>query len=265
MIEVSTDKTTSTELLIQLPVLAENMDTQQAIDFLFQLLVQPHPSTVKLEVLEVLHTVKVKFPHLTISGKRITSFLMHEADLYKDTLSLSYAAQQSRKNKKEDPAITQARNELITLLEGKLDRNLKRIFWLLGLNYPPGMILPLFEDLRHVDQEKRISTVELLDNILEPSYKKVVISIVETAMLNNLSSDDMSRLELRILNEYSCFESLLKGKDDVVKIAVLKLIEAMKNPELDQLVLIAVNDEHERVKVYAERLLVKEGMETKDI
>ncbi|HZV68486.1 MAG TPA: HEAT repeat domain-containing protein [Saprospiraceae bacterium] len=263
--DISNDRNTSTEMLIQLPALAETMDTQQAIDFLFELLVQHHPPSVKLEVLEVLHTVKAKFPHLTISGKRITSFLMHEADLYKDTLALSYAAQQSRKNKKEDPAISQARNELIELLEGKLDHNLKRIFWLLGLNYPPGMILPLFDDLRHKDQEKRISTVELLDNILEPSYKKVVISIVETAMLDNLSSADMSRLELRIPTENSCFESLLKGKDDVVKIAVLKLIEAMKNPKLDHLIQMAAEDEHDRVKNYAERMLEKEGLETTEL
>ncbi|MBK9980895.1 MAG: hypothetical protein IPP15_00480 [Saprospiraceae bacterium] len=253
--EVSNDKTTPYEILIKLPSLAQTMDTQQAVDFLFNLLVHPHPSTLKIEVLEVLHSLKEKFPHLTISNKRIMSFLMQETGLYKDTLALSYAAQQSRKNLNEAPDITSARNELIDLLERKLDHNLKRIFWIVGLHYPPGMILPLYEDLRHQDQNIRISTVELLDNILEPAYKKVVISLVESAMQNNLSSHDLERLDLDVPTEYSSYESLLKGEDDKVKLVVLKIIESLKDPVLDPLIHMAANDEHQQVKAYAEKLV----------
>ncbi|MGB4847656.1 MAG: HEAT repeat domain-containing protein [Saprospiraceae bacterium] len=240
--EVSNDKNTPYGILMGLPSLAENMDTQQAVDFLFNLLVHPHPPSVKLEVLEVLHRVKEKFPHLAISSKRIMSFLMQETDLYKDTLALSYAARESRKKYIETPAITSARNELIDMLERKLDHNLKRIFWIVGLHYPPGMILPLFEDLRHQDQNIRISTVELLDNILEPPYKKVVISLVESALQNNLSSHDLDRLDLGIPTEYSSYESLLKGKDEDIKLVVLKLIEALKNPMFDPLIRMSVNE-----------------------
>lgn len=257
LVELSTDQVTSDNLLIQLPALAESMDTQQAVDFLFGLLVQHHPSAIKIEVLEVLHRLKAKFPHLTISSKRVMSFLMHEADVYKDTLALSYAALQSSKGIHEDPAISLARNELIQLLEGKLDHNLKRIFWILGLNYPPGMILPLFEDLRHQDQDIRISTVELLDNILEPAYKKVVLSIVETAMLNTLSQHDLNRLELKIPTEYSSYESLLKGKDKEVRLAVLKLIEAMKNPAFNALLAVAADDVVNKEESIANTLLDK--------
>ncbi|MGB3077434.1 MAG: hypothetical protein WBB31_00030 [Saprospiraceae bacterium] len=253
--EVSNDKTTPYEILIKLPSLAQTMDTQQAVDFLFNLLVHPHPSTLKIEVLEVLHSLKEKFPHLTISNKRIMSFLMQETGLYKDTLALSYAAQQSRKNLNEAPDITSARNELIDLLERKLDHNLKRIFWIVGLHYPPGMILPLYEDLRNQDQNIRISTVELLDNILEPAYKKVVISLVESAMQNNLSSHDLERLDLDVPTEYSSYESLLKGEDDKVKLVVLKIIESLKDPLLDPLIHMAANDEHQQVKAYAEKLI----------
>ncbi|MEP6794126.1 MAG: hypothetical protein ABJB16_07360 [Saprospiraceae bacterium] len=263
--EISREKNTPTGILMHLPALAETMDTQQAVDFLFDLLVQPHPPFVKIEILEVLHRLKAKFPHLTISGKRIMKFLMHEAALYKDTLALSYAAEQKLKTDDEAPAIHFARKELIDMLENKLDHILKRIFWLLGLNYPPGMILPLYDDIRHEDPDIRISTVELLDNILEPAYKKVVISLVETATLHGLSGNDLNRLELKIPTEYSSYESLLQSKDDEVKLAVLKLIETLKNPMFDPLIRLAVNDEHPRVKGQAEKLLQKEEPEVNEL
>ncbi len=263
--EVSNDENTPSEILIRLPALAENMDTQQAVDFLFNLLVHPHPATLKIEVLEVLHSVKEKFPHLAISSKRIMDILMQEINLYKDTLALSYAAQESLKKSKDAPAITSARNELIGMLERKLDHNLKRIFWIVGLQYPPGMILPLFEDIRHQDQNIRISTVELLDNILEPPYKKVVISLVESALHDNLSSHDLDRLDLDILTEYASYESLLKGKDDDVKLAVLKLIESLHDPNLNPLIHMALNDEHLHIKALAEKILQKGEHEEKNL
>jgi AAA family ATP:ADP antiporter len=234
------------------------MDTQQAIDFLFGLLVEHHHSSVKLEALEVLHNLKAKFPHLTISGKRIVPFLMEEADLYKDTLALSYAAQNSRNIQDEEPAITVARTELIHLIERKLDTNLKRIFWILGLSYPPGVILPLYRDLRHQDQNIRISTVELLDNVLEPGLKKAVFSIMETAMLDSLSKEDLARLELEMHTEASCYHALLSGKDDQIKLAVLTLIRALKSPELDHLLEVAEIDEHTHLLLRAEKLMAKE-------
>ncbi len=233
--EVSNTPGTPTEILLQLPALAEAMDTQQAVDFLFSFLVLHHNPKIKLEVLEVLHKIKTKFPHLTITGKRILPFLMKEADLYKDSLALGYSAEHSYKNHDEDPEISVARKELIVLLEQKLDLDLKRIFWTLGLSYPPGQILPLFNDLRNPDPDIRISTVELLDNILEPQLKKVVLSIVETAMLEKLSDDDLERLELSVPNEIACYESLLQGTDEELKLAVIKLIHALKNPEIDNL------------------------------
>ncbi len=250
--DMSNSRETSDALLIHLPILAETMDTQQAIDFLFGLLVQHHNPRLKLEALEVLHKLKAKFPHLTISGKRIMPYLMEEADLYKNTLALNYTAQQSRKNKEEDPAITLARQEFINLLEVKLDGDLKRIFWILGLSYPSGIILPLYGDLRHHDQNIRISTVELLDNVLDPSLKKVVISIMESAMLDNISDDDLERMDLEIPAEIVLYESLLMGKDDEIKIAVIKLIEAMKNPDFDHLLDLITEDEKNRGRNLAE-------------
>lgn len=229
LMEINEDPATPYELLLRLPSLAETMDTRQAMDFLLALLSNHDQPTIKQKALEALHNVKAKFPHLTISGKKILPYLMEEAHLYKEILAINYAAQRSLHQNHEDPDIQQARKELITLFEQKLDEDLKRIFWILGLSYPPGMILPLYDDIRHKEPEMRINAVELLDNVLEPSLKKVILSIVETAMLDKLSDADVERLDLNIPDGDSCYDMLVDHKDENIRNAVVKLTDVIKN------------------------------------
>lgn len=236
--KMSNEKGVLDEILIQLAALAETMDAQSAIDFLFDLIQHRNPA-VKLKAILILHKMKLKYPHLSVGGKQILSVLMEEADLYRDTLKLSYALQHRKTDQEEALKIIQTRSKLIHLLERRLDGILQRIFWLLGLTYPPGTILPLYKDLRNMDPNIRINTVELLDNILEPSLKKVVIPILEIAMLETFSDDVLTSLQLVVPTEVSCFESLLKGKDEQIKMAVLSLIEALDNPEYTHLIQIA--------------------------
>ncbi|HQW04089.1 MAG TPA: hypothetical protein PLR30_16485, partial [Saprospiraceae bacterium] len=184
--DVSRAPDTKTDLLIQLPALAETMETQQAVDYLFALVQQEDP-IVKMEALESLHKIKSRFPHLTIGWKRLIPIVTGDIDLYKDTLVLSYTAQHNLERYKDDPKISMALNELIELLERRRSSMLEHIFWVIGLAYPPNVILPLYKELQHEDPAIRMNTVELLDNILEPALKKIVIPIVETAALETMS------------------------------------------------------------------------------
>lgn len=235
LIEVINQKQTSSSLLIHFPALAKSMDMQSAIDFLLGLIAPHHRPELKLEALEVLHEMKVQFPNIHIPGKRISPHLVHEADLYKTTLALNYAARQILKNESVPVEVNEARNELIALLEQRLDHDLKRIFWLLGLSFPSGSVHTLYKDLRHEDPNIRISTVELLDNLLDPGIKKIVKSIMESVLLEKLSHDDLNRLQVNIPSEFSCYETILKGKDEQLKNAVIHLLEALNNPEFSSL------------------------------
>ena len=96
-----------------------------------------------------------------------------------------------------------------------------------------------------------------MDNILDPALKKVLIPIVETAIMDTLSDEILLKFQLNMPSEFSCFESILKGQDDLLKLAVLVMIEALDNPEFAPLVKQATNDEHTRVKMFAERLSEK--------
>ena len=233
--EVIHEKQISFSQLIHLPALSKSMDVLPAIDFLMELLSAHHHPELKLEALEVLHEMKTKFPDLRITVKRILPHLVQEAELYKNTLALNYAARQMLKNDSASPVESKARNELIALLEKKLNHDMKRIFWLIGLSFPSGIILPLYKDLRHQDPNIRISTVELLDNLLDPGLKKVVKYIIESALLEKLSADDLNRFEINIPSEFSCYKTILNGQDEELKVAAINLLHSLKNPEFSSL------------------------------
>lgn len=233
--EISSDPDTPDNLMMQFPALVKHMDSQQAVDFLFGLLVHHQQPALKHEVLEVLHDMKSKFSNLNISGKRIMPYLTAEAEMYKRSLALNFAARHNQNGTNDSIHTSAARRDLLTLLEEQMEGDLRRIFWLLGLTYPPGTILSLYKDLRNQDPDLRISTVELLDNILEPGLKKVVISIVEIAMMENLSDADLERLEIEIMNDVSCYEALLKSKNEKLRHAVTRLIQSLQDPEYGKL------------------------------
>lgn len=254
--DVSQAAETKLDLLIQLPALAESMETQQAVDFLFTL-VQHEDPTVKMEALESLHLIKARFPHLTIGWKRLIPIINEDVDRYKDTLVFSYTSQHNLERYKDDPKISVALNELIELLERRRSRILEHIFWVMGLAYPPNVILPLFMELHHEDPAIRMNTVELLDNILEPALKKIVMPIMETTALDTLSDEVLIRLDLEMLTKLSSFERLLKGDDDLVKLAVLSLIEAIAKEKYTPLLHLAAKDEHPKISMLAKKILAK--------
>ncbi len=134
---------------------------------------------------------------------------------------------------------------------------LEHIFWVIGLAYPPNVILPLYKELQHEDPAIRMNTVELLDNILEPALKKIVIPIVETAALETMSDEVLARLDLEILTKQSSFERLLKGDDDLVKLAVLSLIEAIAKEKYTPLLHLAAKDDNPRISMLAKKILAQ--------
>ena len=255
--EVSSNPNTKIELLLQLPMVAESMDTQQSVDFLFSM-VQHKEHAVKMEALEILHKIKANFPSLSIPAKRILPILAEEARLYWDTLSISYLAQQNLKQHDKDPQSQAARSEMVSLLEHKLDGILERIIWIIGLSHPPGIILPLMKDVRSDDLNRRMNTVEFLDNMLEPALKKIVIPVIETAMLDTISDEAIVRLDMEIPTEFNCYETLLKGEDDFLKLALLALMNAEKDDAYIPLVQLASKDDHPRVRTLAQKMLEKQ-------
>lgn len=207
------------EILENIPKVVEHFGVQASADLLFYLLKNKN-SRVRLAALRSLNPLKIKFPFLNFFEKEIIPHLFNEAHLYQDTLSILYV---QRKAEEGLPEKQEARLHLIQLLEKRLDRNLERIFRLLGLKYPVEDVIGIFENIQNPQPDLRINALEYLDNLLDPGLKKVLIPIVETALLDSLSEEVIRSLKLKIPDEKECYRLLMEKSDEEISMAVKQI------------------------------------------
>ncbi|MCB0641022.1 MAG: HEAT repeat domain-containing protein [Phaeodactylibacter sp.] len=212
----------SMAVLQGVPRIAEQFGTQASADLLFEL-VEHSNAQVRLAALRSLNKLKIQYPFLNFYEKEVLPLLVNEAHLYQDMLSMLYVQLKARPV--DADADRQAlREELILLLEQRLDNNLERIFRLLGLKYPPEDVISVFEHLQGPQMDLRTNALEYLDNLLDPGLKKMLIPIVETALLETISDEVVRELKLKIPNEVECYRLLLEKGDDAIKRVVRRLL-----------------------------------------
>jgi len=208
---------------------------------------------VRQESLRGLNTLSNNYPNLKFSQESVVHQILNEAQLYQNTLSILHA--QSKINDKNGAAtsfeVVEARKSLVHILERRLDRNLERIFRLLGLKYSSDDILTIYKGLYSEKPDLRINGLEFLDNLLQPGLKKVLIPLVETSMLETISEEAIKNLHLGTPDEYECFGMLLQGRDLRIKLAVLYLIAQLKNPRYLPLVQEFVENDNKKVRSFA--------------
>ncbi len=218
----------------QIPGVMERLDDQVAVRTLLHFL-NTRDVNLRLEALRALNTIQHNFPHLKIKKEDIVNHIIDEATLYKEILGVLYLQNQMLPVE-EPPEVHEAREKLIELLERRLDGTLERIFRLLGLRYPPEDVIPVYEGIRSVNPDVRMNSVEFLDNVLEPTLKKTLVPIVETASFESLSVEAIHNLKVKVPDEARCLALLLEGRDPKLKMAVFKLITLLKKKEYIALV-----------------------------
>ncbi len=250
----------SAEAIRVFPSVVKKIGSQQSVDFLFELF-DYDDTVLQQSALRGLNSLRNTHPHLKFDKKEIVRRILNEARLYQDTLSALYAQVYIRLTRKSDPVTElekeqlEARMGLIRLIEQRLDRNLERIFRLLGLNYPSEDIFAIYESLRSEKDDLRLNALEFLDNLLEPNLKKVIIPLIETAMLETITEEAVKNLNLKIPTEYDCFKMLLRGKDMRIKLAVLYLIGQLGDKKFLPLVEESLESGQEKVRVFANGVL----------
>ncbi len=238
---LAADPSTSIESIRIIPSVVERLDTQKAVDFLFQLL-DFEDVAVRLEALRSLNTLKKAYPHLKFRNREIINAILSEAKMYRDTLSVLYAQMQQapstndKVNIEQDMRQKEARKSLISLLEKRLDGFLERIFRLLGLKYPPDDILTIYNSIQSMNLDVRMNAIDFLDNLLGANLKKLLIPIVEAALFDTISDEVVRNLNLKIPDEYQCLQMLLEGKDIKIKLEVLYLLTQLENRKFTSLV-----------------------------
>ena len=242
------------ELIRLLPSITKSIGTQEAVNFNMELF-DFEDNMVRQEALRALNSLRKDYPQLRFDRKNILRHISEEAQLYQNTLSVLYA--QVKKypppydSKKDLDKKMEARRSLILLLEKRLDRNLERIFRLLGLRYPPDDIMVAYKGIQSKKADMRFNAIEFLDSLLEPNLKSTLIPIVETAMLETITEEAIKNLDLKIPDEYNCFKLLLDGKDMRIKLAVLYLIGELNEIKYEELVRNATYSQNPKIKDFA--------------
>jgi ATP:ADP antiporter, AAA family len=250
----------SQETVRAFPSVVKKIGSQQSVNFLFELF-DVEDTMLQQAALRGLNHLRNQFPFLHFDKKGIVRRILHEAKLYQNTLSALYAQMYIQLTRKSDPVTDlekeqlEARMGLIRLMDQRLDRNLERIFRLLGLDYPAGDILAIYESLRSEKDDLRVNALEFLDNLLEPSIKRVIIPIIETSMLETITEEAVKNLNLKIPTEYDCFKMLLRGKDVRIKLAVLYLVGQLGDKKFLPLVEESLESGQEKVRDFAEGVM----------
>jgi ATP:ADP antiporter, AAA family len=248
---------TRPEVIRLVPSVLERIDSQASVDTILDLL-DHEDVNVHLEALRSLNNMKVNYPHLRFQKKAIMQRIMEEVRLYQSTLTVLYAQKKIREETlnqvltPEETSEDQAREALLKLLESRMDGHLERIFRLLGLKYPTEDILPIYEGLQSNKPDLRINAVEFLENLLDGSLKKVLIPVLETALLDGITEEAIQNLDVNIPDEFTCYRTLLEGKDTKLKMAVLYLIGETHDPRFVPLLQRYSAADNKRIKVGGE-------------
>ncbi len=250
---------TPIETLRVFPLVLKKIGSQQSVNFLIELF-DVDDKALQQAALRSLNSLRNNYPYLKFEKKQIVRRILREAKLYQDTLSALHAQLYIRLTRKSEPVSDrereqmEARMSLIRLMEQRLDRNLERIFRLLGLNYGSEDILAIYESLRSGKDDLRVNALEFLDNLLEPSIKRAIIPIIETSMLETITEETVKNMNLKIPTEYECFKMLLRGKDLRIKLAVLYLIRQLGDKKFLPLVEESLQSSQEKVRDFAEKV-----------
>jgi AAA family ATP:ADP antiporter len=237
----------------QLPNVLERIDAQVAADALLSFL-DTKDVNLRLEALRSLNTIQHTLPHLKIQKEKIVDHIIDEVGMYRDTLGVLYMQSQLLPAN-EPKEVHEAREKLIVLLERRLDGTLERIFRLLGMRYPPEDVIPVYEGIKSVNPDLRMNSVEFLDNLLEPSLKKMLVPIVETAMFETISGETINSLKVKVPDERKCFALLLEGRDPKLKLAVFHLIRTLRKKEYVELVRPFLKSPYDKIREQAEQVV----------
>ncbi len=220
----------------RLPQVIEKIDRQQAVDILISLVERfyPHDLALRMEVIRALNTVKRDFPKRNMPNKTIYRQIVAEARNYEgmqEQLSVQQVLLQYGRSEEE----LVYREAFSSLLNQRMRGTFNRLFRLLGLRYPSADIIPVHLALTDEIVSIQISGIEFLDNLLELSLKRLIIPLLDRRQRQLGGGREIERIEFDLEDvrrqEHKFLKRVLRGHDDRLKIAALRLIACLDNPE----------------------------------
>lgn len=220
---------------LSIPRVMSMIGAQKTVDHLITNLDQ-NDLLVRFEVLRALNRLRMNFPMLKFPEKPIEKKILEEIHNYMSILRVLYTQSRSDPGNGDKSAGSKdlqrredARQLLAKALEEKLDKNLERIFRLLGLKYVLKDMYNAYLGIVSQKQDLRANAVEFLDNVLDADLKKFIIPIVETNSLEALIEVSRSQFRMEAPPLKEGLEILLNGNDDWLKACALYFIAQLKD------------------------------------
>ncbi len=244
-----------------IPLVIAQFGIQKSADILIQNLSQKDPA-LRYAVIKALNQLRINFPAIKFDEEKVIKHILNEAMDYGNTLAALYrqtnaqTTSQNRTLQDRDPeVISQIRHSLMKILEERLDDSLERIFRLLGLKYPPHDIHSAYLGIRSDQPDLRMNAVEFLDNLLEPTIKRVIIPIVEAPPSEAMIDRTLDQLDLKIPTEFEGLIFLLNENDSSLQVQALELVAHLKDERYLPFIGELVNSPDPNVREGAHRAL----------
>ncbi|MBN2410809.1 hypothetical protein JXQ31_03890 [candidate division KSB1 bacterium] len=260
------DNSIDRDARLRIPKVMEQIEIQSTVDALTQNL-DISDRAIRSQIIDALYQLRLNAPHLRFGDPDIMHFIFEESNDFMNTLVFLYHQNQLN-NKITASAQTNALNEklkdartrLISILEKRLDRKLKRIFHMLGLKYPPDDIENVYAGIKSNDNELRLNAIDFLDNLLEPDLKKVILPIAESALLDEVVTKSLQRFVDKYQDEKEYFDSLMNSEDSDLKLYSLELIELLNDTKYLPIIAKCTYDHDFKVREKAQFMLKKFGL-----
>ncbi len=232
--------------------------SQRTVDLLLESL--PHSDLIlRYEIIKALNKLKVKFPLLDFDEGVTEERILEETRNYIQMLYIldnqdEYVQISGDVDSDHDAAARagKAKKLLTRALEERLDTNLERIFRLLGLRYPPKDMFNAYQGITSNIAILRANAIEFLDNVLDSNLKNVIIPIVEAKSNTSMIQDMKKQLELEISAQDGCFDLILTGDDNWLKVCALYSIAELQKPECTSRIELQLQSQDPVVKQTAE-------------
>jgi AAA family ATP:ADP antiporter len=206
-----------------IPRVIGRMDDQQAVDTLCRVLNQVETG-LRFSVVRALSKLRARFERLRFSRPVVMTSLLEETRDYYRCHQILHRTR-SRQPTSPDQLLEKT-------LQEKLDRNLERIFRLLGLCYPPGDMYSAYQGITHTSTSQRASAMEFLDNLLRANEKKYLFPILDDLPLAATIRHGRELFGLAIGSRVDALGQLISGDDSWLKACAIYASSSEGSPEL---------------------------------
>lgn len=222
------DPNTSTRIRFEIPRILAMIGSQSCVKCLLNNL--DHPNTaLRYQVIRSLNKIRAREPNLKLKTKQIDERITDETRRYYYMLLVLHRHRQISQDAADaSPEVTQARSLLMRALSEKLDSNLERIFRLLGLKHLPKDMYNAYYGVVSELPDNRANAVELLDLVLDPRLKEIILPLAEIRDDDSLVGKCEEMFSRSTPSEDECLSELLTGDDDWLRVCALYLIAMLK-------------------------------------